>query len=277
MNSEIRQSITAKTLREALSLWLLLGCLLLLNRFVTSLSDKRIVLVALISSVFLLYVLFWNRRMERLAFRRAYLRKESRLFSLLSGRVLMCLGQAGLSVFFSGMLLVGMARQEQSLLLWLLIFLVPIWLTSHYFWSSFFQKHGNSPFHLQLAYHVNRYIFGICLLAGLFVLSLYQPVEDLTRKPLWEAIEIFSKDEKAQSSLLQAGVDLLVVLDAVRNWLGQNLADRLAGPLFQGALWFILLIQQWLLVWPLLLLLQATHMLTDRRSWFNQTRETGDE
>jgi len=237
----------------------------------STLSDPAVLAVAVMLSVPLTCALFWTRRMRRLAARRAYLRADSRYFVWLRGGFWMLLGQFALALLWTGLLLVGLARQVQPFFWVLLVLFIPIWVHTNDSLEKRFQPHIQEPFRRVLAYRVSRVLCGLCMLAILLVWALFQPVPEVSGVPLETAILTFTQEDSARSRSLQAGIDTLAVMDAVRYWVGENLAGTLPGPALRGLVWSIILVQEWILLWPVLLLLQAVHLLV-RGQWIQQIK-----
>ena len=244
-----------------MGLCILLGGLLILSRIVVVLSDIWVVIFVVLLAAPLQYVLFWGSRMRRLAFRKAYIEEKSRYFFWLRGGFWMFLLQLFLALFLGGLLLIGVVRQERLLFWAVVLILIPVWLKSNQFLAGYLRQHVKAPYHLILTYRVHTILFGSFLIAGLFTWSLFQPVIDVSGMDLREVILALTKDTSTQSVLLGAGVDLFAVMDAVRYWLGQSLMESLPGVGLHIFIWFLILIQEWLIVWPLLLLFQAVHLV----------------
>lgn len=252
---------TGEDIRVVMGLCILLGGLLILSRLVVMLSDTWVMIFVVLLAAPIQYVLFWGSRMRRLAFRKAYIEENSRYFFWLRGGFWMFLLQLLLALFLGGLLLVGVVRQERLLFWVAILILVPVWLKSNQFLAGYLRHHVKDPFHLVLAYRVHTILFGSFLIAALFTWSFFQPVIDVSGMDPREVILALTKDTSTQSVILGAGVDLFAVMDAIRHWLGQNLMEYLPGVGLHIFIWFLILIQEWLIVWPLLLLFQAVHLL----------------
>ena len=276
MISLLRTHISVEDLRTAICLWILLGILLALSRFAAALPDIWVAGVVILLALPLQSVLFWRRRMRRLAFRQACLKRNSPYFFRIRGGLWMFLGQSALALMLGSLLLVGLARQEHRVFWLLLVILVPVWLKSNHFLAGYFQKHVNEPFHLVLTHRVHGLLFGLCLLASLFAWTIFQPVINVSGVAFEAAVLAFTRETAMRSTMLGAGVDLLAGMDAARHWLGQNLMETLPGPGLHGLIWLMILIKEWLLVWPLLLMFQAVHLLAAGH-WSSQINRSGDE
>jgi hypothetical protein len=123
----------------------------------------------------------------------------------------------------------GLARQEKPFFWVLLVLFVPIWLHTNDFLEKRFQPHIQQPFHRVRVYRVGRVLCGFCMLAILVVSALFQPVPEVSGVPLETAILTFTQEDSARSRLLQAGIDTLAVMDAVRYWVGEKSVPRSLG------------------------------------------------
>jgi hypothetical protein len=95
------------------------------------------------------------------------------------------------------------------------------------------------------------------LLLGMATWTLWQPFPDLGAVTLYEAMRHFAARQEAESLVLQRLLELSAALDGARHWLAQHWQEVLPGPAVQFIAWIVVLVQEWLFVWPYLLLCQA--------------------
>jgi hypothetical protein len=256
----------------ALALWSLVALLLLLSQWLTSLPDPWVLALAVIVALPMAVLLFWRRRLQRWAWRRAVMNPASRYYTSFRGGALMFGVQAGFALALSGVLLVGLARQASTLFWLVLVVMVPLWVQTHRWLEHWLRGHLDARFARLAAHRLQAMGYGAVLLALLFAWSMFQSVDDLQGVSIETAVLAFTADIDANSTTLQASLEVVAAFDALRHWLVQNLA--MPGLLLGLLAWVLVLVREWLLVWPLLLLWQAVHVIVEGGGW-EQVRQAG--
>jgi hypothetical protein len=62
------------------------------------------------------------------------------------------------------------------------------------------------------------------------------------------------------SDTLYGGLVTSEAISAIPIWFAQNLGSQLPGAMWKLALWLVVLLREWLFVWPLILTFQALHI-----------------
>jgi hypothetical protein len=262
------------SMKLMLALWSLVALLLLASQWLTSLPDPWVLALAVMLALPMAVLLFWRRRLQRWAWRRAVMNPASRYYTSFRGAALMFGVQAGLALALSGVLLVGLARQESTLFWLALVGMVPLWVQTHRWLEHWLRGHLDAGFARLAAHRLQAMGYGAALLALLFAWSMFQSVDDLQGVSIETAVLAFTADIDANSTSLQASLEVIAAFDALRHWLAQNLAHAVPGLLLGLLTWALVLLREWLLVWPLLLLWQAVHVLVEGGLW-EQVRQAG--
>ena len=257
-----------------LALWSLVALLLLASQWLTSLPDPWVLALAVRLALPMAILRFWRRRLQRLAWRSAVMNPASRYYTSFRGGAVMFGLQAGLALALSGVLLVGLARQESTLFWLVLVVMVPLWVQTHRVLEHRLRGHLDVRFARLAAHRLQAVGYGAALLVLLLAWSMFQTVVDLRGVTIEAAVLAFTAEIDARSASLQVSLEAVAAFDALRHWLVQNLAHAVPGLLLGLLAWAVVLVREWLLVWPLLLLWQAVHVMAEG-GWQEQVRQAG--
>ncbi|OOG25720.1 hypothetical protein B1C78_05970 [Thioalkalivibrio denitrificans] len=245
-----------------LALLVLLVVLLAIGGVLPRLSDGPVVLVWVLLWLPLLGLLFWRRRLARRAWLRVYLRDTSPWSARLRGGVLMLLGQALLAAVFALALLLSLARGIAPSVWVVLILSVPLWSKVWTLAGRGLQRHASPEFLPVTAGRAVVWASGIVLVLGLGIRSLWQPVPDLGEVTLYDTVRHYAAEQDVRSTVLGGLLSVFAVLEGVPHWLAQHWFDGLPGLGLKVIAWMVVLVREWLFVWPLLLLCAAvSHMV----------------
>lgn len=250
-------------LRAIAGLWVLLVALYLVGEHAQGWATPWLVLTTVLLALPLTLLLFRRRRLRREAFRRMYLHADSGLQRRLRGGVLMLAGCALLALVFAALLLAGLVRVDAPLWWPVLALVVPAWVGTHGWIDRRLAPHAGIRFRRTLSDRANAFVWGVLLLVWLVVLGLFESVPRLDGASIEAAVLAYTDDVQAASPWLQGALEAMAALDGVRHWLAQHLGPQLASVPARTAVWGLVLVREWLLVWPLLLLFQAVHATLD--------------
>lgn len=247
-------------------LWLLavLTGLLALSQVIVFMSTTLVGAVACLLWVPMVSVVYWRSRLRRLAFRRVYVNAQSPWFRYLKGGPVLFVVSAVLALPLTAALLLSLAR-GQATAVWLMLFLsVPIWALSLNRLNRSFQAHLNADFTLLLSSRVLYWSLGLTLLLAFTLLSFWRAVPDLGDATLYQAMTFFAAHQQAESDLLRQALYVMAGLEGAHQWLVQQSTADAPGLVFTGLAWATVLVREWLLVWPWLVLCQAATLITSR-------------
>lgn len=251
-----------KELQLMIALLVLIAIMLGMGAILPKLATGAVLVLYGLLWLSLLVLLFIRRRMLRHAWRRAYVKDTSPLQCWLRGGPLMLLGQAITAGLFALALLVSLARETPPCTWILLVLLVPIWSIA---WSPLRTRLSRHLTFDILAFStagVLRWLSAGVLLTLLTAAAFWRPVPDLGEKAFWEAVRYFASQQRAASPFLQLALEIAATLDAVRHWLVQHWQHALPSLTLRSLAWSLVLVQQWLFIWPFLLLCEAlTHVI----------------
>lgn len=246
-------------LRALFVLWLLIGGLLLSARVLPVLPDTAVIAVCLLLALPLAWLLFLRRRLRRAAFLMVALSPASVWQRRLRGGVLMLLGQCMIALLLAWLLVLGLVRMDARAFWLLLIAFVPAWLLLHDTLGCRFAVHVNRRFLRMVTDRVTGWLLGTPLLIALLALSFHRPVPAVSGLSIEGALAAYTAEVTADSAVLEIGLVLAAAVEALPQWFAQNLAVVLPGAGWQWLTWTLVLLREWLVVWALLLLVQAVH------------------
>jgi len=253
----LHRLVSQRELRLMLALLALLTLLLLIDQWLTRLGDGAVAAAWLLLWLPLLALLFWRRRMARRAWLRVHLRRESPWVGRLHGGLVMLFGQGLVAGALALALLISLARGVPSSTWIVLVLCVPLWAKA---WSGtrcYLGRHASEEFLAVTAARLLVWGAAALLLLGLATWGLWRPLPDLGELSLFEAVGHFSASQEAQSPLLRFLLTLTAALDGARHWLAQHWFEGLPGLGLRLVAWMVVLVQEWLFVWPSLLLWEA--------------------
>lgn len=203
--------------------------------------------------------LVWKARRKRRGLLQAYIRPESWLYRWLRGGVVMLAVRLILALGLSAALLLGVARLGSAGLFWGAVVALPLWVKVHAWVHWRLERHVQPPL---LGYAAAQWVFwsvGVAVLTAVAVLGLYQPVPDLRDLALMPALEGAARQVSVHSGLLGNALALLAVFEVALYWLAQNPAQDTFWPL-RLIIWTLLMMRDWLFIWPVLLLMQLGYV-----------------
>jgi hypothetical protein len=248
--------VSRKELQLMLGLLALIAALLSMGRLLARMSDGHVLISWVLLWLPLLALLFWRRRMARRAWLRVHLQEGSPWSARLRGGVLMLLGQTLVSGALALALLISLARGIPASTWIVMVLFVPVWAKA---WSGLgraLTRHASREFLSLTTARILVWLSGTVLLLGLATWTLWQPFPDLGEVTLYEAVRHFAARQDAESLVLQRLLELSAALDGARHWLAQHWLSGLP-TLARFIAWMVVLVQEWLFVWPYLLLCQA--------------------
>jgi hypothetical protein len=246
-----------KELQLMLALLGLIALLLLIARLLPRMQSAYVLVSWAVLWLPMLALLFWRRRAARRAWLSVYLNESSVWRTRLRGGLLMLLGQALASGALSLALLVSLARGIPSVSWSVLIAFVPVWALGWRVLGRYLRSHAVNAYLPLATGGVLRWLCGSAILAVLAAAALWQPYPDLGAVSLYDAARYFALQQQAQSGLLLRLLEVAAALDGARHWLAQHWLDGVPGLALQLIAWMLVLVQEWLFVWPYLLLCQA--------------------
>jgi hypothetical protein len=256
------QPQTGMKLLFALSL--LVAAFFILSQLLLQLSDNGIWLVAFVFSLPIALLLFWRRRVRRRASLELYLNPESPWNRRLRGGMFMLGLRAALAYVLALLLTIGLVRVNQATFFWvLLVLLVPIWAFSYGWFFSHVAIHTSARFRRTVAARVHAGAHACALIFALSLWGLYQPVPDLVGISLKDAVLRSAAAPTMESDVLFAGLAVAEAISAIPMWFVQHFGPQLPGVLWKLPLWLLVLLREWLFVWPLMLTFQALHLFLD--------------
>jgi len=260
--------------RVSLSLLLLVGALFLVSARLAVLSDAAIGTLCLLLAAPLLWTLFWRARLRRRAFRDFYLKPDSSWHFWIRGGPAMLVTRALMALALALLLVIGLARAESRAFWASLLVMALLWASTYGLAARLGTRHAHPRFHRLLATRLHLAGWFGLLLAGLFSAALFAPVPDVRGLSLDEAVLRFTAGYPARSLMLDWGLAATDGLRALPHWLMQNLGHLVPGKILAVLAWSLVLVREWLFVWPLLLLFQAAQDILDGRM-NDRLREAG--
>ena len=253
--------VELRELQLMLALLGLIAAMLIMGALLPKLPTGVVVSFYVLLWLPLLVLLFIRRRMLRHAWRRAYVIDSSPLQRWLRGGPVMLLGQVMTSGVLALALLVSLARETPTSTWILLLLLVPIWSIVWAPLRAALSRHLSPQILAFSTAGVLRWLCAVALLTLLTASAFWQPIPDLSEATLYEAARHFILQQRAESSFLQALLEAAAALDGAGHWLAQNWLHALPFAMRPLA-WSLVLVQQWLFIWPFLLLCEAlTHVI----------------
>lgn len=244
-------------------LWLLVAVFLILSRLLPRVPDLGVWLGACALSLPIARLLFWRSSVRRRALLDLYVNPQSPWNRRLQAGKFMLLMRAALAYALSLLFLIGLARVDQTTFWLLLVILVPIWVFSFDWFCSYAEMHVNVQFRSVVATRLHGAAHACVLILFLSVWGLYQPVPNLTGISFLEAVSRSAAAPEMKSDTLYAGLAFTEAISAVPIWIAQNWGAQLPGAIWKLALWLLVLLREWLFVWPLILTFQALHLFVD--------------
>lgn len=245
-------------------LWLLatLTVLLALSQAIALMSSALVAVVVSLLWVPMVWVLYWRNRLRRLAFRRVYVEPQSPWFHYLKGGPVMFLLSAIWAVPLAAALGVSLARGQPTLVWLMLLLSVPAWALGLGWLRQRFRTHIQTDFALLLCHRLLYWGLGLTLLLALTLLSYWRAVPDLGDVTLDQAMTFFASQQQAESDVLRQALYAIAGLEGAHQWLVQQSTADAPGLVFTGLAWATVLVREWLLVWPWLVLCQAVTLFT---------------
>lgn len=241
----------------AFGLLALVTALFLGRTQVVHLCDAGFALLCVLLALPLWWVLFWRARVRRQAFRDFYLLPQSRWHRWIRGGLVMLGGRLLLALTLALFLLIGLARVESPVFWVLLATGALLWPLTYPLVAHRVATQANPRFVRLLATRIHLLSWLSMLLLVLMALAFFIPVPDVRGLSLDEAIWDFTLGEAVRSQVLDWGLVVTQGLQAVPQWLLQNLGDGLPGRILALLAWSMVLMREWLFVWALLLMFQA--------------------
>ena len=259
--ARISRLVELPELQLMLALLGLIAAMLIMGAVLPKLPTGAVLVLYVLLWLPLLLVLFMRRRMLRHAWRRAYVIDSSPWQRWLRGGPLMLIGQTMTAGLLALALLVSLARETPASTWILLLLLVPIWSIAWTPLRTALARHLSPQILAFSTAAVLRWLCAVALLTVLTAAAFWQPVPDLGEATLYEAARHFILQQRAESSFLQALLEAAAALDGAGHWLAQNWLHVLPSAMRPLA-WSLVLVQQWLFIWPFLLLCEAlTHVI----------------
>jgi hypothetical protein len=223
----------------------------------------------------LLLLLYWRRRMARRAWLMVHLRHGSPWYARLRGGILMLLGQTLVSGVLALVLLISLARGIPPSTWIVLVLFVPVWARAWSGLGRYLRRHASAEFLPLTAARTLVRFSGAVLLLGLATWSLWQPLSDLGPMTLHEAVRHFAGRQEAQSPFLAHLLTFAAALDGARHWLAQHWFDGLPGMALQFLAWVVVLVREWLFIWPYLLLCEALSHVACGHDYRDEAQRSG--
>lgn len=267
--------VSQRELRLMLALLALLVLLLVAGSVLPRLSNGAVVLVWGMLWLPLLGLLFWRRRLARRAWLRVHFRDASPWSTRLRGGILMLLGQALLAAVFALALLLSLARGIAPSVWIVLTLSVPLWSKVWTLAGRLLQRHVSAEFLSLTAGRAVVWAFGVVLVLGLGMRGLWQPVPDLGEVTLYDTIRHYAAGQEARSTVLEGLLTVSAALEGVRHWLAQHWFEGLPGLALQFVAWMVVLVREWLFVWPWLLLCAAVSHVVYRHEQRHEPGHSG--
>lgn len=242
---------------------LLVGVLYLASQRLVMLGDVVVLILCALFMVPLCWVLFWRARVRRQAFRDFYLAPDSRWHRWIRGGVVMLTSRLILAAVLALLLLIGLARAESQLFWATLLAVGLMWPFSYRIILSQVARQASARFQRLLATRLHLIAWFMLLLALLLLPEFLVPVPDVRGLSLDEAVLRFTLAYSAESQTLDWGLLATEGVRALPHWLVQNLTAGWPGKAFAALAWSMVLVREWLFVWPILLLFQAMHDMLD--------------
>ena len=187
----------------------------------------------------------------------------------------MLLGQALLAAAFALALLLSLARGISPSTWIVLILSVPLWSKAWTLADRSLHRHANTEFLPLTAGRVVVWVFGIVLVLGLGMRGLWQPVPDLGEVTLYDTVRHYAAGQDAKSTFLEGLLTVSAALEGVRHWLAQHWFEGLPGLGLQFLAWMVVLVREWLFVWPWLLLCAAVSHVVYRHEQRHEPGRSG--
>lgn len=258
----MQRVVNQKALQLTLALLGLIAVLLLVGWLLPRMTTGYVLAVWAVMWLPMLVLLFRRRRVARRAWLGLYLREGSPWAGRLTGGPLMLLGQGLVAGALALALLVSLARGIPASSWIVLVLFAPVWATGWGVVANYLDRHAAPPFLPLATAGVLRWLGGGTLLLVLTIGALWQAYPDLGGVTLYEAVQFFAARQQAESVPLRYLLELGAALDGARHWLAQHWLEGVSGVLLQLSAWMLVLVQEWLFVWPFLLLCQAlTHVI----------------
>lgn len=219
--------------------------------------------ILLLLAVPMQWSLYRYRRQYRRAWLHTVLVPRSRWRQRLRGGALLWLWQSGLAAGLSLLLLISLSRPI-ALPVWIAwVLLAPLWVWGTSVLRARALRDLQPEWAALTLYRLRFLLAGGSMLALLVLLALFQPTPDLTAASFAQTLSNHLRQDPAESLLLTLGADTLNSLDALRHWLVWQMADHIPRPALGLLVLTLVTVQEWLLVWPMLVLFAGVHQLID--------------
>ncbi len=250
----LARRLSQRDLQLMLGLLFVIAALSLLEARLTFLADGPVLVSAGLIWAVLVALLFWRRRMVRLAWLRVHMREKSPWTQRLRGGLLMLLGQAVLAAGLTVALLVSLSREIPPTVWLMSVLLVPVWVKAWGGLGHYLSHHVNEDLLPLTTGRVLTWGFGFLAVVALATWGLWRPVPDLGDVTLYEAVRYYAHSQHAESSLLDFLLPVNAAFEGARLWVAQHWFEGAPGLGIRLAAWIVVLIQEWFFVWPCLLL-----------------------
>ncbi|MCH8552469.1 MAG: hypothetical protein LAT62_11065 [Natronospirillum sp.] len=256
-------NVTKTTHFLGIALLALVADLLILSLLLTWLPDWLLFPVIVLIGSALSWTLWQRRLIRRRLLLYAYLQDSSTLSRWLRGTWTLAVTQTALAIVLTVALLVMLPRPGQWAFWLALVAAIPLWLVVGQAGSRLLHRHTQPLYRRQLTLDLQRWVVGLSLLGLLLIVGLFQPTDDLRDLTLIEALNRPSEIE-ARSGMLALALELRTFLDTLVHWSLQSLAMQAEITVAAPLAWLLLLLRQWLVVWPIIWLMQAVDVILYR-------------
>jgi len=257
-------SVWAMAARRLLVLSLLLLALKLISYLSVIASDGLLFFLFLALWLPLAGLMFWRARLRRAVALAVYVDGASSLQRWWRGGPVMFCIQALWMLPMAVVLLVVLSQSGGSGFWFAVLLAIPGWLllSPAVRWLLAGNVHGR-----WIDYGANwvtAYVLAGLLMLCWSLVALWSPVADMSVLSAFQAYRMGASGALGESEALRSVAAFWGGLDGIRLWLLQQFTAGLSGPWTRLAAWGLLLLQQALFIWPLVLLLQAASVLADR-------------
>ncbi len=261
--------------RLALALWLALVALLALQWSLHLLPTWAVLSLLVLLSMPVWWFRYEYDRRRRQAVLNALLRDDAALYRLLRGRPWLLLKNGVMALATMAVVLAALAA-GLPLYYWLVFFLwVPIWVALY---PSIGQAVGAQvrPLHAPFVLARTQGLLSAAVLVVLLlVIGFFEPMADLRGLALEEVLAQPGLAPEALNSLLLTHLaEAWALLDTLRVWMVHNMTSEAANRGVVLLAWLVALVQKSLIVFPLVLLLQAVQVLLSSEAVAADRRET---
>lgn len=233
-----------------------IAVLLLIGKLSLNLSTPYVVALWLTLALPIAYTLFWKFRQRRRALLTGYFYSDSPVPRLLKGGLFMFIPAVLLALILSLSLLLALSREDKEFIWLAFAAIMPFWVLSHSWLRARLKNQAKRHCLSYVTGQILFWLWGLLLLLFLVRFSFFVPVADVRDISFTATLEFYAGQAQAKSKFFTEVLAAFSAVDGALLWGVQNLTSDVSSYLVKTLLWGVILLRDWLFVWPLLLLCQ---------------------